>query len=125
MVRVLGIFLTIKGEHNVVGIQIASGFKLFAILPLHALTQVEGVGFAVFADFPFLRQTRNNFRGTDFEFNQTVIDRHRACVVRGTRGEELWVKAFRRAFRTVNQGFRIYACRDGQSNQAQTKLQHP
>ncbi|MNT78555.1 hypothetical protein D3C72_2178020 [compost metagenome] len=86
---------------------------------------MEGIGFAVFADFPLLSQTRNNFRGTDFEFNQTVIDWYRASVVGCTRGEQLWVKAFRRAFRTVNQGFCLHACRDGESDQAQTKLQHP
>ncbi len=125
MVWVLSILLTIEGEHHVVCIQIARRFEVFAVLPLHALAQVEGIGLTVFADFPFLCQTRNNFRGTGFEFNQTVIDWYRACVVRRTRGKELWVKAFRRAFRTVDQGFCLYACCDGHSHQAQTKLQHP
>jgi hypothetical protein len=125
MVRVLSVFLTVKGEHNVVGVKVARWFEFFAVLPLHALAQVEGIGFTVFADVPLLGQARNHFRGTGFEFNQTVIDRYRACVVRCTRGKELWVKAFRRAFRTVNQGFCLYACCHGHSHQAQTKLQHP
>ncbi|MNC47756.1 hypothetical protein D3C75_968370 [compost metagenome] len=125
MVRVLGIFLTVEGEHHVVGIQLTRRFEIFAVLPLHALTQVEGIGFTVFADFPLLRQTRNHFRGTDFEFNQTVIDRYGASVVRCTRGKELWVKAFRRAFRTVDQGFCLYARSHSHCHQAQTKLQHP
>ncbi|CZV49682.1 Uncharacterised protein [Enterobacter hormaechei] len=125
MVRVLGIFLTVEGEHYVVGVKVARRFEFFAVLPLHALTQVEGIGFTVFADIPLFSQARNHFRGAGFKFNQTVIDRYRACVVSRTRGKELWVKAFRRAFRTVNQGFCLYACCDGHGHQAQTKLQHP
>ncbi|MNP08172.1 hypothetical protein D3C76_1002310 [compost metagenome] len=125
MVRVLSVFLAIEGEHDVVRSQFARRFEIFVVLPLHALTEVEGISLAVFADFPLLSQARNNFRGAGFEFNQTVIDRYRACVVRRTRGKELWVKAFRRAFRTVDQGFCLYACCDGHSHQAQTKLQHP
>jgi AcrR family transcriptional regulator len=58
-------------------------------------------------------------------WRQTVIDWYGACVVRCTRGKQLWVKAFRRAFRTVNQGFCLHASRDGHCHQAQTKLQHP
>lgn len=58
MVRVLGIFLTVEGEHNVVGVKVARRFKFFAVLPLHALAQVEGIGFTVFADIPLFSQSR-------------------------------------------------------------------
>ena len=98
VVRVLWVLLTVEGEDDIVGIHVASWFELFVILPLHALTQVEGIGFAVRADVPFLGQTRNHFRGAGFEFNQTVIDRYGAGIIGGTRRKELWVKAFRRAF---------------------------
>ena len=87
MVRVLRVFLAIEREYNVVGIQVASRFKVFIILPLHALTQVERIGFAVLAHFPFFRQPRNHFRSTGFEFNQAVIDGHRAGVIGCTRSE--------------------------------------
>ena len=87
MVRVLRVFLAIEREYNVVGIQVASGFKVFIILPLHALTQVERIDFAVLTHFPFFRQPRNHFRSTGFEFNQAVIDGHRAGVIGCTRSE--------------------------------------
>ena len=87
MVRVFVIFLAVEGEHHVVGIQLARWFKVFIILPLHAFTQVEGIGFTVLADIPLLSKTRNNFSRTGFEFNQTVVNRHRTSVIGGTRGE--------------------------------------
>ncbi len=87
MVRVFVIFLAVEGEHHVVGIKLARWFKVFIILPLHAFTQVEGIGFTVLADIPLLSKTRNNFSRTGFEFNQTVVNRHRTSVIGGTRGE--------------------------------------
>ena len=98
MVRVIGILLTIEGEHHVIGVQVTGWFKVFIILPFHALTQVESIGFTIRADFPFFSQSRNNFRRTGFEFDQAIVDRYGTGVIGGARGEELWVKAFRRAF---------------------------
>ena len=125
MVRVIGILLAIEGEHDVIGVQVTGGFEVFIILPLHALAQMESIGFAIRTDFPFLSKPWNNFRRTGFKFDQAVIDRYGTGVIGGARGEELWVKAFRRAFRTINQGFRLHAGGDGHGDQAQTKLQHP
>ncbi|SAR85054.1 Uncharacterised protein [Klebsiella pneumoniae] len=125
MVRVISILLAIEGEHHVIGVQVTGWFKVFIILPLHTLTEVESIGFAIRTDFPFLSKSWNNFRRTGFKFDQAVIDRYGAGIIGGARGEELWVKSFRRAFRTINQGFRLHAGGDGHGDQAQTKLQHP
>ena len=76
MVRVIGIFLSVEGEDNVIGVQRAGRFKIFIILPLHVFTQMEGIGFPVFANFPFFSQARDDFRGAGFEFHQAVINRH-------------------------------------------------
>lgn len=56
VIGVVRIQLAFKGEHHVVGVEIARRFEVFAALPLHAFAQVEGVGFAVFADVPLLSQ---------------------------------------------------------------------
>ncbi|MNP17793.1 hypothetical protein D3C76_1102370 [compost metagenome] len=76
MVRVVCIELTHEGVHHVVGIEITGRFEIFAVLPLHAFAQVEGIGFTVFADVPLLCQAGFQFGGTQFELNQTIIDWH-------------------------------------------------
>ncbi|MNM95194.1 hypothetical protein D3C81_1076260 [compost metagenome] len=125
MVGIVRVQLTFEREHHVVGVKIAGRFEVFVALPLHAFTQVESVGFAVFADVPFFGQARLQFGGADFEFDQTVIDGHRAGIIGGTRGEQLRVEPFRGPFRTVNQRFGLYAGRYGQRNQPNPEFQNP
>ena len=57
MVRVISILLAIEGEHHVIGVQVTGWFKVFIILPLHTLTEVESIGFAIRTDFPFLSKS--------------------------------------------------------------------
>ena len=125
MIGIIGVQLAFEGEHHVVGVEITSRFEVFAALPLHAFTQVEGVDFAVFANIPLFSQARLKLGGADFEFDQTVVNRDRAGVVGGTRGEQLWVEPFRGTFRTVNQSLGLHAGRNGQRNQPNTEFQNP
>ena len=98
MVRVLRVFLTIEREHHVIGVQFARRFEFFIVVPLHTFTQMEGIGFTVFADFPLFSEARDHFSGADFKFNQTVIKRYGRGVIGGAGGKQLRVKPFRRSF---------------------------
>ncbi|MNV63121.1 hypothetical protein D3C71_1556990 [compost metagenome] len=125
VIGIIRVQLAFEGEHHVVGVEVTGRFEIFAALPLHAFTQVEGVDFAVFANVPFFSQARLQFGGADFEFDQTVVNWHRAGVISGTRGKQLRVEPFRGTFRTVNQSLGLHAGRNGQRNQPNTEFQNP
>ena len=97
--RVFRVQLALEAPKHVVGVQVARGFEIVGGVELDVVTQVEGVGQAIGADFrQGLGQRRDHFGGADFKFNQAVIKRYGRGVIGGTGGKQLRVKPFRRSF---------------------------
>lgn len=94
----LRILLPHKGEDNVIGIKITRGGKVLVALKLHALAQMEGVGFTILADLPAFGEARLQLGGANLKVHQPVIDRNRAGIDAGTGGVELRIEVLRRSF---------------------------
>ena len=102
--RVVCRSLALIAEDHVIGVEIARRGEFFIGMPLHALTQLEGVFHTVWRHFPRFCECWLDFGGALFEFNQTVVDR----VGRGIEGAACGVggriEPLGRGFRAVNEG---------------------